>query len=189
MKKIAVFASGAGSNAKNLIQYFNGRGKGAEVSLIVTGNPKAGVLVTAAEYFVPTLIVSKEEFRNPEFSQKPEFENIDLIVLAGFLWMIPDHLIQRFPNSIINIHPALLPKFGGKGMYGAAVHRAVREAGDTETGISIHRVNEKYDEGEVIFQAKCAVTKGDTPEQIEAKVRRLEMKYFPKAVEDFIKTL
>lgn len=188
MKNIAIFASGDGSNAQRLIEHFKESDK-ARVAVIVSNNPNAYVLERARKAGIPALIISREAFASGEVTTKLKELNIDLIVLAGFLWLIPLNLIQAFPDRIINIHPALLPAFGGKGMYGMNVHKAVCGSGVKESGITIHYVNEHYDSGEVILQERCPVTAEDTPETISAKVRELEHKHFPAAVERVIDML
>ena len=186
MKNIAIFASGNGSNAQKIIDHFKS-GQKARVSLVVCNNPQAFVLEKARRAGIPALLIDKSTFTAAdEVVKKLRDEGIDLIVLAGFLWLIPLKLIQAFPDRIINIHPALLPEFGGKGMYGMNVHKAVREAGVELTGITIHFVNEHYDSGEIILQERCPISKDDTPETIAEKVRGLEHAYFPLAVEKVI---
>lgn len=189
MKKIAIFASGEGSNAQQLIDHFN-NSKKARVALVVSNNPNAFVLERAKKAGIPALIIDKHSFINTtEVVDKLQSLKIDLIVLAGFLWLIPSTLIKAFPNRIVNIHPALLPKFGGKGMYGMNVHKAVCQAGEKETGITVHYVNEHYDSGEIILQERCMLEPGDAPEAVSAKVRRLEHEHFPRAVERVIDSL
>lgn len=183
--RIAIFASGAGSNAKKIIEYFSEPGHLAvEVALIACNKPEAGVLHIAAENHIPTLIIEKEQFfRGDGFVPFLKENGVDFIVLAGFLWKIPSSLINSYPGKIINIHPALLPKFGGKGMYGKHVHEAVIAAGETESGITIHYVDEKYDHGATILQATCPVYSTDTAETLAARIHELEHAHFPKAVE------
>jgi len=182
MKKIAILASGSGSNAENIADYFK-TNNDVEISLILTNNPNAFVIERAKRLMVPSRVFTKQEFKESAvIVDELKREGIDLVVLAGFLWLIPSSLIQAFPNRIVNIHPALLPKFGGKGMYGDKVHEAVKEAGETETGISIHYVNEKYDEGKIIYQAKTPVVAEDTADEIAAKVHALEYKHFPEVI-------
>ena len=187
MKNVAIFASGEGTNAENLFEYFN-NDKRVKIKLVITNNDTAGVVARAERYKKNVQIISKtalEEYT----SQIIEFlktENIDLIVLAGFLLKIPEQFVKAFPNQIINIHPALLPNYGGKGMYGHHVHKAVIANKDKESGITVHFVNEEYDKGEIILQAKCAVENTDTPETLAAKVRKLEFEYLPKALEKLI---
>jgi phosphoribosylglycinamide formyltransferase-1 len=181
VKRIAIFASGSGSNAQNIIEYFADN-KSIIVDSIWTNNPEAYVLERAKKYDISSYIFNREEFKNSDnVVEKLKKRNINLIVLAGFLWLIPANLIQNF--RIINIHPALLPKYGGKGMYGMNVHQAVVENKETESGISIHFVNEKYDEGEIIFQAICPVLPSDSPDSVAEKVHQLEYKYFPVVIE------
>jgi phosphoribosylglycinamide formyltransferase 1 len=188
VKKIAIFASGAGSNARKILEYSNSNPKSYIVALIVSNKPTAGVLDIAAEYKVPTLIIEKEDFfRGHHYLPQLKDAGIDLIVLAGFLWKIPQALIDNYRNRIINIHPALLPKFGGKGMYGAHVHQAVLDAGEKESGITIHYVDEHYDHGDVIFQARCEVEAGDTAESLAQKIHLLEHEWFPKIIEKVVK--
>lgn len=187
MKNVAIFASGEGTNAENIFQYFQ-NDKRIKIKLVVTNVDTAGVIRRAEAYKKNVQIVSKTalyEYTDQliEFLQT---EEIDIIVLAGFLLKIPEAFIRAFPNRIVNIHPALLPKFGGKGMYGMHVHRAVIAQGETESGITVHYVNEEYDKGEVILQARCPIAPGDTPEMLDKKVRALELEYFPKAIEKLI---
>lgn len=181
VKRIAIFASGSGSNAQNIIEYFADN-KYVIVDSVWTNNPSAYVLERAKKCGVDSFIFSREEFKSTLFVvEKLKSRNINLVVLAGFLWLIPSNLIQNF--RIINIHPALLPKYGGKGMYGMNVHQAVVENKEIESGISIHFVNEKYDEGEIIFQAVCPVLPSDSPEDVAEKVHQLEYKHFPEVIE------
>ena len=181
VKRIAIFASGSGSNAQNIIEYFADN-KNIIVDSVWTNNPSAYVLERAKKCGIDSFIFSREEFKSTLFVvEKLKNRNINLIVLAGFLWLIPSNLIQNF--RIINIHPALLPKYGGKGMYGMNVHQAVVENKEIESGISIHFVNEKYDEGEIIFQAVCPVIPSDSPEDVAEKVHQLEYKHFPEVIE------
>ena len=185
-RKIAIFASGTGSNALNLITYFSEHPL-AEVVLLVSNNPNAGALQHAARLNVPSAVFDKAAFNRPEIILSClQQHGIDLIVLAGFLLHIPTFLVEAFPQSIINLHPALLPKFGGKGMYGMHVHRAVKEAGETLTGITIHYINEHYDEGMIIAQYSCPVEADDTPETIAQKVHRLEYRYYPMVIEQLL---
>lgn len=187
MKNVAIFASGEGTNAENIFKYFQ-NDKRIKIKLVVTNVDTAGVIRRAENYKKNVQIVSKTALY--EYTEQLiEFlnaEEIDIIVLAGFLLKIPEQFIKAFPNRIINIHPALLPKFGGKGMYGMHVHRAVIAEKETESGITVHYVNEEYDKGEIILQAKCSIEEGDTPELLDKKVRALELEYFPKAIEKII---
>ncbi len=183
---IAIFASGQGTNAENILNHF--KDSSICVKVIVTNNPLAGVIDIAKNYDIPLLIIDKNIFNNRiKFLELLADFNLDLIVLAGFLWLIPAFLINKYKNQIINIHPALLPRYGGKGMYGMKVHRSVKESGDKSTGITIHYVNEHYDEGNIIFQANVKIIKSDTPEQIATKVHELEYKYFPLVIQDLLK--
>jgi len=180
IKKIAVFASGSGSNAQNIFEYFSDN-QYVIVDSLWSNNPNSYAIERARKFGVETFVFTKDEFVNPVFVvEKLRERKVDLIVLAGFLWLIPPQLIAEF--KIINIHPALLPKYGGKGMYGMKVHEAVVRNKEKESGITIHFVNEKYDEGAVIFQARCEVDNNDTPEGVASKVHQLEYQYFPKII-------
>lgn len=181
MKNIAIFASGSGSNAENIVRYFKDK-ENLNIKCICSNRSDALVLERAKNLDIPTFVFSREEFYSTDKILNYLRENkIDLIVLAGFLWLIPDNLIRNF--MIINIHPALLPKYGGKGMYGMNVHEAVVANGETESGITIHCVNEQYDAGQIIFQAKCSISKEDTPDDVARKVHQLEYEHFPKVIE------
>lgn len=186
MKRIVIFASGSGTNAENLIRFFHNRETGSVVQ-VLTNNPHAKVLDRAKN-----LNISALSFNRIAFSQTNDVLNIlkasqlDLIVLAGFLWKFPEHILHEFPNKVINIHPAILPKYGGKGMYGNFVHEAVVANREAETGITIHYVNEHYDEGAIIFQTKCDVNPSDSAEDVAAKIHELEMEHFPKVVESLL---
>ena len=181
MKRIVIFASGSGSNAENLVHFFQDNDS-IEVVQILTNNPHAKVLDRAKRLKVSALSFNRIAYNNGDVLRILEQQQPDLIVLAGFLWKIPESFIRAFPNKIINVHPALLPKFGGKGMYGMHVHQAVVDKKETETGITIHYVNEHYDEGATIFQASCSVSPEDTAEDVAAKIHLLEMEHFPKVV-------
>jgi len=188
---VAIFASGAGSNAEKIIQQMEiaeKAGKGSfKVNLIVCNKPTAGVLSIAANHQIDTLLIEKEQFLNVDgYVAELTSRGIDFIVLAGFLWKIPVTLIKAFPNKIINIHPALLPKYGGKGMYGDKVHQAVIAAGEKETGITIHYVDEIYDHGKIIFQAKCMVDQKDTPATLAQKIHQLEHQHYPAVIEKLL---
>jgi formyltetrahydrofolate-dependent phosphoribosylglycinamide formyltransferase len=186
VKNIAIFASGAGSNAKKIIEHFKGSNT-ARVALIICNNPKAGVLDIAAENHIPAVMVNKKSFFDDTVClDELELHRVDLLVLAGFLWMIPGYLVEAYPKKIINIHPALLPKHGGKGMYGANVHKAVIEAGEKESGITIHYVDEHYDNGDIIFQARCEVFPADTPGLLAQRVHALEHKHYPEVIEKLL---
>ena len=181
--RIAIFASGSGSNAENIVAYFSGNNK-FQFPVIISNKPDAYVHKRAEKLKIPSFTFTKEEFMdsNPVL-QLLEKYNIDAIVLAGFLLKVPTLLVQHFPDKIINIHPALLPKFGGKGMYGDKVHQAVKAAGESESGITVHYVNENYDDGNIIFQARCQVLADDTAEMIATKVHALEYEHFPQVIE------
>ncbi|GGH37235.1 phosphoribosylglycinamide formyltransferase [Mangrovimonas yunxiaonensis] len=186
MKRIVIFASGSGSNAENLIRFFQDRDN-ATVVQVLTNNPHAKVLDRCK-----TLKVSALSFNRTAFTATNDVLNIlrasqpDLIVLAGFLWKFPQNILDAFPNKVVNIHPALLPKYGGKGMYGMHVHQAVVANKESETGITVHYVNEHYDEGAIIFQASCEVAPLDKAEDVAAKIHELEMAHFPKVVEKLL---
>ena len=185
MKKIVIFASGSGSNAEKIILHFKNNSQGNVVG-IFTNNLHAKVLDKAKNNDVPAVIFNKEELSNGTVLNAVNAIRPDLIVLAGFLLKFPDAIIGQYPNKIINIHPALLPKYGGKGMYGMNVHRAILENKDKETGISIHYVNEHYDEGGIIFQQSVAIDDCTTPEEIAEKVHQLEHMHFPQVIEKLI---
>jgi len=187
--RMAVFASGTGSNTKKIIEYFEGHSQ-IKVGLIVSNKPEAGVLNIAKEENIPSLIIEKEKFfsGNAYVDELKEME-IDFIVLAGFLWKIPSLLIKSYPDKMINIHPALLPKYGGKGMYGSRVHEAVISAKEKESGITIHYVDDLYDHGKIIFQAKCIVDENDTPETLAKKIHLLEHENFPRVIEQSAKNI
>lgn len=188
MKNIAIFASGNGSNAESLTKYFN-NGNTANVKLIVCNNKNALVLQRAKNLNIEALIMPKEHLcsENPvELLEILESRKIDYIILAGYLLKIPLALVNKYTHKIINIHPALLPKYGGKGMYGINVHKAVVEAKEKETGITIHLIDEIYDNGKIIFQTTCSVEPDDTPEIVAKKISLLEQTYFPKVVEEYI---
>ena len=189
MTRIAILASGSGSNAEEITRYFS-QSEEAEVVLILTNNPSAYVLERAKRLNVPTEVFSREELmKTDKVLNILKNYDIDFIVLAGFLLLVPKNLIEAFPDRIVNIHPALLPKYGGKGMYGDRVHTAVKEAGDLESGITIHFVNDHYDEGTTIFQATCPITNEDTPETLARKVHALEYKYYPEVIASVISKL
>ena len=185
-KSIIIFASGSGTNAENIIHHFQSSGN-IFVSCVLTNNPVAGVISRAKNLVVPLKLFDRKEFYETDavlnFLRQ---QNPSLIVLAGFLWLVPKKILQSFPKKIINIHPALLPKFGGKGMFGINVQKEVLASGEKETGITIHYVNEKYDAGDIIFQTKCSVDPGDTPETLSEKIHGLENKYFPIVVESLL---
>jgi formyltetrahydrofolate-dependent phosphoribosylglycinamide formyltransferase len=184
--RLAIFASGTGTNAKKIIEHFRNHSS-IKIELIVSNKTTAGVLEIASVNNIDTLIIEKEKFfRGDAFVPELKERGITFIVLAGFLWKIPDTLISAYPNKIINIHPALLPKYGGKGMYGMNVHAAVIAANEKETGITIHYVDGHYDNGDIIFQAKCELNENDTPETVAQKVHGLEHEHFPRVIEEVI---
>lgn len=186
VKRLAIFASGAGSNAQKIIDHFRGKSQ-VKIALIVCNKPGAGVLKIAEKEGIPVLLIEKEPFfRGNAYTPALKEKNIDLIILAGFLWKIPEALIQAYPGKIVNIHPALLPKYGGKGMYGQFVHAAVVAAGEKESGITIHYVDEHYDHGDIIFQATCPVFPEDTPELLAKRIHELEHKHFPAVIEQLV---
>jgi phosphoribosylglycinamide formyltransferase-1 len=182
MKRICLFASGSGSNVENIVRYFKEHG-GVNITSVVTNNKNAGVIERCERLGIRLIYIDPEELQTKGFIKEVVVgQKVDLIVLAGYLKKIPDDLIEAFPQKIVNIHPALLPKYGGKGMYGMNVHRAVKEAGDKESGISIHFVDEHYDNGDLIEQHRVALSEDDSPEDIAQKVHQLEYEYFPKAI-------
>ena len=188
-KRIAILASGAGSNAQRIIEYFKENGR-ADVVLVGCNNPNALVLKKAASLRVSSFVFNNSALTNLSVVlDKLLAEKVDLIVLAGFLLKVPESLVRVFPNRIVNIHPALLPKFGGKGMYGKYVHQAVIEAQEKESGITIHYVNEHYDDGATIFQAKCDVNENDDVETLAKKIHALEHEHFAKTIDQIIQTL
>jgi phosphoribosylglycinamide formyltransferase-1 len=182
--RLAIFASGKGTNAEAIIKYFK-QHPSIGVELIVSNNPQAFVLERARKYGIHTLVLDRKEF-NSEIAARLSEYHITHIVLAGFLWLIPPALLKAYPHKIINIHPALLPKFGGKGMYGMKIHELVRTSNEKETGITIHVVDEKYDEGTILYQHKCEVVSNDTPEQIAERVHRLEYAWYPRIIERWV---
>lgn len=186
MKKLVVFASGSGTNAENIIKYFES-GPLARVSCVLTNKSEAAVLQRCDRLGIPALYFNRHAFRGGAVLNMVRSENPDLIVLAGFLWKIPAGFIEAFPDRIINIHPALLPKYGGKGMYGNKVHEAVKKNGERETGITIHYVNEQYDEGAIIHQAKTAIDQHDSVEAIAEKVHALEYEHYPRVIEKLLR--
>ena len=189
MKRIAIFASGSGSNAQKIIEHFK-QHKNVEVSLVLTNKEDAYVLKRAASLRIPAYIFNKRMFyETDQVHDILRDIGIDFIVLAGFLWLVPKNILSGWSGRIVNIHPALLPKFGGKGMYGDRVHRAVIGAGEKETGITIHYVNEIYDDGEIIFQEKFKILPDDTPESIAERIHVLEHKHFPLVIEKLVSTL
>lgn len=186
-KRIAIFASGSGSNAQKIMEHFK-KHADVEVALVLTNNPEAYVLQRADNFEVPAHIFDKHEFYETDDTvQLLKNLKIDLLVLAGFLWLVPNNLLAAFPHKIINIHPALLPKYGGKGMYGDRIHQTVLANGDEESGITIHYVNEHFDEGEIIHQSRFKIEAGDDLEMIKFKGQQLEHQYYPKIIEQLIR--
>ncbi|MFZ2899560.1 MAG: phosphoribosylglycinamide formyltransferase [Saprospiraceae bacterium] len=187
MTNIAIFASGTGSNARKIVEYFEGS-PSVTVALIASNRKDAPVLDFAREKGIPVMLLNRKSFYETQDTLLGlQSRAIDLIVLAGFLWLVPSYFIRAFENRIINIHPALLPKFGGKGMYGHFVHEAVLGAGERESGITIHLVDEQYDHGKTLFQASCPVKDSDTPETLARSVQQLEHLYFPKIIDQYIR--
>ena len=186
MTRIAIFASGSGSNAENIIRYFSDN-KSVKVVLVLSNQSRSGVLIRAQLHNIPTFIFTKDDLNEcTKVHDVLKDYNASMIVLAGFLLKIPLYMIKAYPNSILNIHPALLPKYGGKGMYGMNVHTAVVENKEEKTGITIHYVNENYDEGAIIFQATCDIDEHDLPEDVKTKVQALELRHFPSVIESII---
>ncbi len=189
VQNIAIFASGSGSNARKILEYFEDRDD-VDVAIIITNRKSAGVLNHAREFGVSTLRIDRPYFYNNDYILNVlKAEKIDLIVLAGFLWLIPPYLISKFPNKILNIHPALLPKYGGKGMYGHHVHEAVKANNEPVSGMTIHFVNENFDEGGHIFQAKCAILPTDSANEIAANVLKLEHTHYAEVIDKVLKGL
>jgi len=189
MKRIVIFASGSGTNAEAIARYFENRSD-IQISLILSNRKDAYVLERAKKLNIPSLCFSRDDlYETDHVLSRLKAEDPALIILAGFLWLLPENIIHNFPNRIINIHPALLPKYGGKGMYGAKVHEAVLAAGEKESGITIHYVNEKYDEGDIIFQAHCPVLAGDTPITLAQRIHTLEHRHYPEVIGKLIASL
>jgi len=182
---IAILASGNGTNADRICRYFSDR-EDVNVGLIVTNKPHAGVLQIADRYDVPSIVVSNAQLEG-RLMETLKSHNIDFVVLAGFLRSVPHDVVKQYDQRMVNIHPALLPKFGGKGMYGHHVHRAVIDSGERESGITIHQVSEHYDEGNIVFQARCAVDTSDTPDSLAEKIHQLEHKHYPVIIDQLIK--
>ena len=182
MHSLIVFASGTGTNTRAIIDYFKDNGK-AKVALIVTNNPEAGVINIALKEEIPFLVINKTSIKSPLIVEQLNEFHPSLIVLAGFMWKIPQMIIEAFPSRIINIHPALLPAYGGQGMYGSYVHQAVMAAGEKESGITVHYVNERYDEGNIILQARCTIHTMDSISHLENSVHALEHYYYPRVIE------
>ena len=189
MKRIAIFASGSGTNAENLIRYFRTSETGS-VDLVLTNRAGAGVIGRAGSLGVETVVFNREQFYHSEEIKDILIQRgIDFVVLAGFLWLVPENILKAFEGRLVNIHPALLPNYGGKGMYGDRVHEAVIANGDRESGITIHHVNQAYDAGNIIFQARCPVERDDTPGSLAARIHELEYAHFPVIVEQLLHQL
>jgi len=187
MRNIAIFASGSGTNAQKLMEYFS-TSKTANVKIVLSNKADAYVIERAKKFSVPTIVFDREDLYSSGKVLRVLHENdIHFIVLAGFLWLIPGEILNQYRDRIVNIHPALLPDYGGKGMYGNRVHKAVLDNNERESGISIHYVNERYDEGDIIFQAKCEVKPDDTPESLAERIHKLEHMYYPLVVEKLLK--
>ena len=185
MKKLSIFASGGGSNAEKIFEYFQGN-KEVKIDTVIVSNKNAGILQKCKDWGCEIIVLNKETFYNSnEIVDLLKSRETDLIILAGFLWLVPDNLVAAFPNTIVNIHPALLPKFGGKGMYGMNVHKAVAAAKEKESGITIHYINNEYDKGDVIFQTSCKV-ENLSAEEIAKEVLKLEHQNFPKVIEQIL---
>jgi phosphoribosylglycinamide formyltransferase-1 len=187
MKRIVIFASGSGTNAENIIKYFQ-KNTVATVVQVLSNKKDAKVLERCIRLNIKSLHFNRNDFFDTDTILKLLKEKADFIILAGFLWRVPQKIINAFPNKIINIHPALLPKYGGKGMYGMHIHKAVVANNERETGITIHYVNENYDEGAIIFQKSVNLDENDTPEDVAKKIHQLEMEYFPKVIEEVLKS-
>jgi phosphoribosylglycinamide formyltransferase-1 len=186
MTNIAIFASGTGTNAQRIIDYFRHH-PSIKIALIVSNKPSAGVLTIAGKEKIPSLIIEKDHFlMGDAYTTELKAKQIDFIVLAGFLWKIPSRLIAAYPNKIVNIHPALLPKYGGKGMYGNRVHEAVIASPDKESGITIHYVDEFYDHGNIIYQANCTLQENETPDSLAQKIQALEHAHYPLMIEKIV---
>jgi phosphoribosylglycinamide formyltransferase-1 len=189
MKVISIFASGSGTNAQAITDYFK-KSQQVKIGCILSNRPDAFVLERAKNLGIPSYTFSREEYYgSKKVLQLLEVNAVDYIILAGFLWLVPDYLLKAFPGRIINIHPALLPKYGGKGMYGMKVHEAVIANGEKESGITIHYVDENYDEGDIIFQAKCEVRSDDTPETLAKRIHQLEHSNYPKVIDRLVTSL
>ena len=189
MRNIAIMASGSGSNAEKIIRFFRTDPE-INIRLVLSNNRDAYVLERAGKFEIESIVFSRKQFYETlEIVDLLRSRQIDFIVLAGFLWLVPGSIVDAYKGSIVNIHPALLPAYGGKGMYGRHVHEAVLENGEKESGITIHRVNEKYDDGDIVFQARCRIDPGETPESLAEKVHQLEHRYYPEIIRKLVKGL
>ena len=185
-RKIAILASGGGSNARKIIQHFK-KSQVADIVLLAANKAECGALDIAQEASIETYVLTRDNFReSDQFTKELQKREVDFVVLSGFLWLIPAIMVHQFPNRIVNIHPALLPKYGGKGMYGMNVHRAVKEAKEAESGMTIHFVNEQYDQGDIIYQGSTSLKPTDSPEEIAAKVLKLEHENYSKVIEQVV---
>ena len=185
MKRLSIFVSGGGTNLQRIAEYFADN-KEVEIVNVICNNPNAYAIERAKNLGIPCKIINRAEFKSEDFTKELLEQNIDLVVLAGFLWLLPKHLIDAFPNKIVNIHPALLPKYGGKGFYGEHVHEAVVAAKEEVSGITIHYVNECYDSGAIIFQAQVALEEGETADSLAAKIHKLEYQHYPVVIENLL---
>ena len=185
MKRLAVFVSGGGTNLQRIAEYF-APNPDVEIACVVSNSKEAYANQRAKNLGIPLIMIDRQRFNDKSFSEELKSLKVDWVILAGFLWLVPQHLIEAFPNKIINIHPALLPKYGGKGFYGHHVHEAVVAAHEKESGITIHYVNERYDSGNIIFQTKVALSKNDTPDDVAAKIHVLEQMNFPVVIENLL---
>ena len=188
MIRLAIFASGSGTNAQKLMEFFEDDHE-VSVGAVFCNKPEAQVIERSKKFGIPVELFEKRDLMNPHFCKRLDFHFIDVIVLAGFLLKIPPHIIRAFPDRIINIHPSLLPKYGGKGMYGNKVHEAVLANNESESGITIHLVNEIYDDGRILCQKTCQVLPGDTSADLAARIHKLEHEYFPMIVNEYVRTL
>lgn len=186
MKRLSIFVSGGGTNLQRIAEYFADN-KEVEIVNVICNNPNAYAIERAKNLGIPCKIINRAEFKSEDFTKELLDQNIDLVVLAGFLWLLPKHLIDAFPNKIVNIHPALLPKYGGKGFYGEHVHEAVVAAKEEVSGITIHYVNECYDSGAIIFQAQVALEEGETADSLAAKIHKLEYQHYPVVIENLLR--
>lgn len=183
MHRLTIFASGSGTNAENIIRYFRNDSR-IRVSCVCANRPDAYVIQRAGRHGIDVLVFTRDDFyKSGKVIDYLEQKQIDWIILAGFLWLVPEALIQKYPNRILNIHPALLPKYGGKGMYGSSVHKAVIENHETQSGITIHLIDREYDKGSILFQATCPVYPGESPDQLAERVHQLEYEYYPRIIE------
>lgn len=186
MKNLAIFASGSGTNAENIIRFFAGSEE-AQVRLVLCNKEGAGVIARAKNLETPVVLFSRQDFyESNRILNLLTSHKIDLIVLAGFLWLVPEKVVQAYPKAILNIHPALLPKYGGKGMYGDRVHQAVLDAGEQESGITIHLIDEEFDQGQNLFQKTCPVYRNDSVESLAQRIHHLEYEWFPKVIKEFL---